>query len=612
MDKDISNNLQSQLMGAYSELSGKQPRRALQTLLKIQLKWSNHKDVEHLLALTYKALGEREQAEMHFRQCLRIEQDQPEVYNNLANLLKAKGELVDAERYYVEALLLNPRYVEAQRNLAICYQAQLRFKDAISSYRQTIELAKNDVSSINGIADCLRFLGDFDAAYDHYQLALSIDPKRAKSWHNLGVNHHLAGQLNEAIHCYRTAFEVSPNTPEIAQSFALSLYENGEVSAAVSVFTQALSVNPQNVELHERFNAMLWETEYAGQFGDSYEVAIQRLSNADQVVLSYTSMLYKTGRVEQAKNVINGVSLSEKNTSEVLSLKGKMDAELGGYDSAYGYFEQSLALQFSNDVAQQMVKLNIILRRYGLAQNLLSNLLERTPHCQLTWAFQSLVWRLSGDARYKWLCDYQRFVGAYQLKTPAGYASLDEFLIKVSEVLGTMHRTKNQPLEQTLRNGTQTSARLLHSTNPVLVDLKEGFATIVRSYIDNLPDDSEHPFLSRKSSDFEFSGSWSVRLRPNGFHVNHVHPEGWLSSSSYIAIPASMGSDSELKSSNHGHIKFGESPLQLAERELVELTLEPKLGMVVLFPSYFWHGTIPFDGEQYDVRLTAPFDVVPL
>jgi hypothetical protein len=31
--------------------------------------------------------------------------------------------------------------------------------------------------------------------------------------------------------------------------------------------------------------------------------------------------------------------------------------------------------------------------------------------------------------------------------------------------------------------------------------------------------------------------------------------------------------------------------------------------MLVLFPSYFWHGTVPFSSEQ--ARLTVAFDAVP-
>jgi hypothetical protein len=40
-----------------------------------------------------------------------------------------------------------------------------------------------------------------------------------------------------------------------------------------------------------------------------------------------------------------------------------------------------------------------------------------------------------------------------------------------------------------------------------------------------------------------------------------------------------------------------------------ELSVRPELGLLVLFPSYFWHGTLPFHSEQ--PRLTVAFDVVP-
>jgi len=40
-----------------------------------------------------------------------------------------------------------------------------------------------------------------------------------------------------------------------------------------------------------------------------------------------------------------------------------------------------------------------------------------------------------------------------------------------------------------------------------------------------------------------------------------------------------------------------------------ELSVRPEVGLLVLFPSYFWHGTLPFHSEQ--LRLTVAFDVVP-
>ena len=40
---------------------------------------------------------------------------------------------------------------------------------------------------------------------------------------------------------------------------------------------------------------------------------------------------------------------------------------------------------------------------------------------------------------------------------------------------------------------------------------------------------------------------------------------------------------------------------------LPDKCVEPKVGLLALFPSYFWHGTEPFQSNEN--RLTVAFDV---
>jgi len=40
-----------------------------------------------------------------------------------------------------------------------------------------------------------------------------------------------------------------------------------------------------------------------------------------------------------------------------------------------------------------------------------------------------------------------------------------------------------------------------------------------------------------------------------------------------------------------------------------EYSVRPSVGLLVLFPSYFWHGTVPFRSHQ--ARLSVAFDAVP-
>ncbi|MDG1799917.1 MAG: putative 2OG-Fe(II) oxygenase [Luminiphilus sp.] len=38
-------------------------------------------------------------------------------------------------------------------------------------------------------------------------------------------------------------------------------------------------------------------------------------------------------------------------------------------------------------------------------------------------------------------------------------------------------------------------------------------------------------------------------------------------------------------------------------------TIRPVVGSLVLFPSYLWHGTIPFTSDQS--RISVAFDIIP-
>jgi hypothetical protein len=82
--------------------------------------------------------------------------------------------------------------------------------------------------------------------------------------------------------------------------------------------------------------------------------------------------------------------------------------------------------------------------------------------------------------------------------------------------------------------------------------------------------------------------------------VDHVHPQGWLSSAYYVELPDAAGS-------REGWLKFGEPGVRI-DGCAAEHFVQPECGLLVLFPSYFWHGTVPFHAGA---RLTAAFDVIP-
>jgi len=97
----------------------------------------------------------------------------------------------------------------------------------------------------------------------------------------------------------------------------------------------------------------------------------------------------------------------------------------------------------------------------------------------------------------------------------------------------------------------------------------------------------------------------SVFLRPTGFHVDHIHPMGWLSSAFYVEVPTSPADDPTA-----GWIKFGEPGNPTTPKLAAEHFVQPQPGTLVLFPSYMWHGTVPFASDER--RLTMAFDIRPV
>jgi hypothetical protein len=158
-----------------------------------------------------------------------------------------------------------------------------------------------------------------------------------------------------------------------------------------------------------------------------------------------------------------------------------------------------------------------------------------------------------------------------------------------------------QPLEQSLRGGTQTDGPLFSRIEPEIRTLRAAIVETVQTYIAQLPSvDASHPLLGVPRAPVRFAGSWSVRLTDSGYHANHVHPAGWISSAFYVALPEGLGGEDSagwLTLGEAGEIGVDLPPLRM---------IEPKPGRLVLFPSTMWHGTRPFTAGE---RLTVAFDV---
>jgi tetratricopeptide (TPR) repeat protein len=239
------------------------------------------------------------------------------------------------------------------------------------------------------------------------------------------------------------------------------------------------------------------------------------------------------------------------------------------------------------------------------AASLSERCIAQAPHDQVALAILGTAWRMLGDEREEALNGYDSLIQIYDLDPPEGFSDMESFNVELNAYLDQIHPVTREYLDQSLRNGTQTPDRLFGAGHDLVERLQLRIREGIDRYIAGMKQDDKHPLLSRRTQAFDYTGSWSSRLRDCGFHTNHVHPEGWISSCYYVALPPAV-EDTERR---QGWIKFGEPNLDVTLKDPIRRAIQPRPGRLVLFPSYMWHGTVPFHDAQ--PRTTIAFDVIP-
>jgi hypothetical protein len=223
------------------------------------------------------------------------------------------------------------------------------------------------------------------------------------------------------------------------------------------------------------------------------------------------------------------------------------------------------------------------------------------PFDQLALGGMCVAYRELGDSRYHDLVDIPSFARAFRLKVPAGYADAAAFNAALSEELLKLHTMTSEPLEQTLRGGTQTPGLLFTRRSKLIEQAREAIAEASHLHSEMPTALSIH--CCRGGGQF----SSRTRGRASAPAVSHQPRAsmGWISSAYYVSLPEAL--DDEMQ--RQGWLMFGESHMELGGADRPEHFIKPVVGQLVLFPSYFWHGTVPFQSSQD--RLTVAFDVVP-
>jgi Flp pilus assembly protein TadD len=247
-------------------------------------------------------------AEVTFREMLRIDPNCLPARSGLGILKVREGKPIEAVSIYEEAMRTSPDWAEGHARLGEL-RWSLGFREAaVRHFRRLVELKPEVVGAWNQLAGALYELNELPAAENCCRQALQLDPadigahynlglvlartfrfREAAScyqevlnqtpgdpeaWLNLGAALIPLGEWDEAVVCYRRAHEISPADPDICNNLAASMLEHGDPEAAATWCRQALELRPGDPEIQFRLsNIMLAQ----GKWLDAWELYELRL-----------------------------------------------------------------------------------------------------------------------------------------------------------------------------------------------------------------------------------------------------------------------------------------------------------------------------------------------
>ena len=202
------------------------------------------------------------------------------------------------------------------------------------------------------------------------------------------------------------------------------------------------------------------------------------------------------------------------------------------------------------------------------------------------------------------LVDFDRLIRTTRFDGAAGFADMAAFNAALADHVCNHPTRSFEPPNKATRRGTQTRELLVEPKGPVAT-LEQMITGAVEDYLGALPATADHPFAANAPSDWWLT-AWATILETGGHQTPHIHQAAWLSGVYYVQLPPVIGADDP---AHAGWIEFGrpDPDYHLSVEPEVRL-IRPETGLIVLFPSYFHHCTLPFESDE--LRISIAFDVM--
>ena len=366
----------------------------------------------------------------------------------------------------------------------------------------------------------------------------------------------------------------APGHPQILNYLAVTVHLRGDFVRARKLLKHAINVMPDFLEAWNNLGLLSLEHGSFKTAEDAFQKTCHLSPNTSTPFINLAHVLHADQRCNEAIEAYQkGLAIQPDHPTAWTALSRALLIE-GRWKEAGSAADRQIALRPGHTVA------------LALKSVALQELKEKK-----TW---------------KKLVDFEQLIECFKIDVPQGYADLHAFNNALTDFCLKHPSLVYTPEGKSTELGFQTDSLTEETESPV-ADLLQAIKKCTELYLSKRSISLDHPFLSQRPS-FWRHDIWATVLDSGGHQGSHIHRDGWLSGVYYVQTPTVINSQ-ESSCDTAGWIEFGRPVIYpKARAEPVTKRYPPSEGCLYLFPSYFYHRTIPFFSDSR--RISIAFDLI--
>jgi len=414
-----------------------------------------------------------------------------------------------------------------------------------------------------------------------------------------------AGDLAGAERLYRDVLATQPANADALHQFGVLACQQGNTRIAAKRIRRAIAINGEAADFHLNLGVVL---EIAGDMDGAfgcYRDALDHGAATLETLLRIERVVSQNRRYGDFVEILSKVIAAEPGLADAHYLLGVAYRMLERPRDAADAFRAMIALR--PDYAPAHANLATSSMDMGDMAGALAacgDCLALEPGHTDALAIKAIALGETGDDEGRdTLLDLDTLLHAVMLDPPAGFDTIADFNAALVRDIHADPTLRLDPNHRSCHFSEQTGD-LMQRPSRAFAAFADAIQASVREYCRKLAAGSRHPFLANPMPPTDLV-VWATVMTAQGHQSAHIHPSGWLSGVYYPALPdlVRAGDDDHL-----GWIEFGRPPSRLPIKAEPRLRLiEPMEGMLVLFPSYIYHRTVPYDAAA--TRISIAFDL---